>query len=306
MRAIDIHGHVGDILYESGGGLIFKTGIDFPRSSGEQLLDEQYLFRKTRRAKILEKYFPMLSRNNERRRNAAATLENLQLSLNTEELTGVTIEKCVCLPVAPHNTYEDMRAAAKADSRIIAFTSPDFSGTMDDCVKKLESDLKDGAAGVKIHPIIQEVESDSSQMMQAVETIAAFNVPILLHSGRASYYPVSENKQQFTENASIIKIERLIKAFPNARFIVGHAGLGELRAAIDLLHGYKNAYVDTSFQPPEAITALISAFGSDKVLFGSDWPYGLRTPAILAVKEACKNDNSLLSALLYDNAVKIL
>jgi len=306
MRAIDIHGHVGDILYEDGGGLIFKTGIEFPRSSGEQLLDEKYLFRKTKRAMILERYFPMLSRNNERRRNAAATLENLKLSLNTESDTGVTIEKCVCLPVAPHNTYENMRMAADADARIVAFTSPDFSGGMDNCVSKLEADLNDGATGVKIHPIIQEVESDSPQMMQAVETIAAFDVPILLHSGSASYYPMSENKQRFTENASIVKIERLIKAFPNARFIVGHAGLGELAAAIDLLHGYKNAYVDTSFQPPDAIRALISAFGSDKVLFGSDWPYGLRAPAILAVKEACKGDDGLLRAVLYDNAAELL
>jgi predicted TIM-barrel fold metal-dependent hydrolase len=73
-----------------------------------------------------------------------------------------------------------------------------------------------------------------------------------------------------------------------------------------LLSKYKNACVDTSFQPPEAIRVLISAFGGDRVLFASDWAYGLRKPAILAVKEACGGDAGLLRAVLYDNAAELL
>ena len=41
-------------------------------------------------------------------------------------------------------------------------------------------------------------------------------------------------------------------------------------------------------------------------MFASDWPYGLRKPAILAVKEACNGDAELLKAVLYDNAAELL
>ena len=302
MKAIDIHGHLGDILYKSGGDLIFKTGIKFPKSTGLQLLDEKYLFRDGALAVILNKLFPMWATNCERKRNAAATLENMRESLETG--TGVEIKWSVCLPVAPHNNYKDIRAAADADPRIIAFTSPDFSS--DGMERKLDADLKSGAAGLKIHPIIQETEADAREVMQAVEIAAAYDAPVLLHSGRAAYYTRRENKARFRENASIIKIERLIAAFPATRFIVGHAGLSQLAEVLDLLCKYKNVYVDTSFQPPEAIQVLISAFGGDRVMFASDWPYGLRRAAILSVKEACRNDAGLLKALLYDNAAAML
>ena len=303
MRAIDIHSHIGNILYKSGGELIFRTGIKFPRSTGVQRLDEKNLFRTSRRARILDTYLPGWSLANERKRNTAATLENMRASFDTG--TGVRIEKCVCLPVAPYTDYRDMCAAARAEPRITAFTSPDFSdaGNMPG---KLEADLKNGAAGVKIHPIIQETTADSQEVMQAAETAAAYGAPVLLHSGRASYYPAREQKDRFTENASIIKIERLIAARPDTRFIVGHAGLGEITAVLELLPKYKNVWVDTSFQPPEAIRTLAGAFGGGRVMFASDWPYGLRRPAVLAVCEACKGDAGLLEAVLYGNAAELL
>lgn len=306
---IDIHSHIGNILYPFGGNLIFKTGIQFPPSSLIQLSDEKNLFRETFTSALLNKLFPMLSINCERSRNAAATLENFQASL-----IDTNIELSVCAPIAPNNTYEDILKAHEADSRIIAFTSPDFTwnniinnaNSVKAMQEKLISDLRNGAAGVKIHPILQEVEADSDLVMQAVETISLYSKPVLLHAGKAEYYAPSEGKKKFTDYASIARIENLISTFPDVDFIVGHAGLGEIESVINLLPKYNNAYVDTSFQSPEAIRVLISIFGADRVLFASDWPYGLRKPAILAVKEACGDDISLQKAILYDNAKELL
>ena len=303
-----MHGHIGNILYPSGGDLIFKTGIKFPPSTGLQYFDEKNLFRETFLSKKLDKLFPMWATNCERKRNAAATLENFQKSMITSAETGIKIKYSVCLPIAPNNTYEDARTAAESDPRIIPFTSPDFTLDLKSMREKLFSDLDDGAAGVKIHPILQETEADSNEVMQAIETTAAYSkyLPVLFHAGEAKYYTPKENKKQFSQNASIKKIERVISAFPEMTFIVGHAGLREIVQVMDLLSKYKNVFADTSFQPPEAIKALISSFGGDRVLFASDWPYGLRKPALMAVKEACGDDDLLLKAILYDNAFGIL
>jgi predicted TIM-barrel fold metal-dependent hydrolase len=295
---IDIHGHIGDILYPGGGALIFREGIAFPASSGLQRPYEKALFRESLVMRIVNKAFPMISVNGERRRNFAATLENFRKSL---EGTGIT--QCVCAPVAPFNTYEDILAARDQDQRIIAFTSPDF--TREDAADRLANDLP-GAAGVKIHPILQGVEADSKQVMETIEVTAAYARPVLLHAGKARYYPAREGKDRFTGCAATNKIERLIQAFPSVNFIVGHAGLDEVRSVLDRLPTYKNAYVDTSFQPPEAIRALILAFGGGRVLLGSDWPYGLRLPAVRAAEEACRGDAALLRAVLWENAAGLL
>jgi len=298
MTIIDAHSHIGSILYPGGGSLIFREGIEFPPSAGLQLAYEKALFRETPYMRGVNKLFPMISVNCERGRNFAATLENFR-----ESLLATGIERCVCAPVAPNNTCKDMLAAGHADGRIIAFTSPDF--TVNDTSDKLSQDLT-GAAGVKIHPILQEVEADSAKVMEAVDLASAHNKPVLLHAGRACYYTTREKKKRFSDFAGIIGIERLIAAFPRVKFIVGHAGLGEIASAIDLLPRHKNAFVDTSFQPPEAIRALISEFGGGRVLFASDWPYGLRLPAIAAAEEACGDDTALCRAVFHDNAAELL
>jgi len=297
---IDIHGHIGDILYPGGGALIFREGVEFPASKGILKIYEKNLSRETLVTRLASRAFPMRVVNAERKRNFAATLRNFRLSLE-----GTEIDSCVCAPVSPNNTYEDMLAARNADARVIAFTSPDFSGGS--AAEKLSDDLSDPvASGVKIHPILQKVKADSKEVFEAVEVVSSFSKPVLLHTGKARYYPFRENKEQFTGFASIDKVKRLAEAFPQVSFIIGHAGLEEVWPVIDLLSGCKNTYAETSFQPPAIIRELLSAFGKDRVVFGSDWPYGLRLPAILAVEEACGSDLPLREAVLHSNAAKLL
>jgi len=214
--------------------------------------------------------------------------------------------KCVCAPVAPNVTYDDVLAAAETEPRIIAFASPDFTSGIKNMKDKLGSDLKRGAAGVKIHPVIQETEADSESVMAAVETLQPYSVPVLIHAGPARYYLPSENKTRFIDYASAERIERLISAFPKVNFIIGHAGLDDFRKVIGVMPKYKNAYADTSFQYPQAVKDLIAAFGGERILFASDWHYGLRIPAIAAAAEACKNDAALQKLVFYENAANLL
>jgi hypothetical protein len=319
VAIIDMHSHIGNILYPSGGGIIFQTGKKFPPSTGLQLLDEKYLFRDIRLGLALNRIFPNWSTDCERKRNNAATLQNFQKSFeyNHKRLCKAGLETeiklCVCLPVAPNTDYRDTQKAAQKDSRVIAFASPDFSLCKNNIklmTAKLASDLSDGAAGIKIHPIIQETPADSKEAMEAVQVISGQKQPkpVLLHSGRAGYYTPKENKSRFADNASAEKTGRLVYEFPNVNFIIGHSGLNEIDLFVKLLKQYKNVWFETSFQPTENIKRLIYEFGADKVLFGSDWPYGLREPAILSAAKACGDgrDKSMLEAIFYGNAANLL
>lgn len=301
LKIIDVHGHIGDILYPGGGELIFKTGIKFPASFLEWFLCERVLYKETPLYRAAEKISPYWSVKCERRRNAAATLENLRKSLE-----GTNIVKCVCAPVEPNVSYDDILAAAKIEPRIIAFTSPDFTLELSRMKDKLTSDLKKGAMGVKIHPIIQETEADSENVMTAVEALQPYGKPVLLHAASSYYYMPDENKTRFINYSSIERIERLVSAFPKVNFIIGHAGLNDYKKVIEIMPKYSNTYVDTSFQYPQAVKDLIKAFGGKRVMYASDWHYGFRKPAIAAVLKACGTDASLLKSVFYDNAANLL
>ncbi|MCL2665334.1 MAG: amidohydrolase family protein [Defluviitaleaceae bacterium] len=298
---IDMHGHLGDILYPGGGELINKTGVPFPKSNALQRKYDRLLNGDSPATIAVNGLFPYIMVKSERERNFAATLENLRKSLD-----GTGISECVCAPIAPNCTFANMQAAEEAEPRIIAFTSPDFTLTeINETVSQIKNDLA-FAAGIKIHPIIQQTEADSAHVSAVLEAVSKCPRPVLIHAGSSKYYMPREKRKKYFDCANVLKIEKQIAKFGNVPFVIGHAGLREIRTVIERLSKYKNAYVDTSFQPPSAIRALIEAFGAGRVLFASDWPYGLRPPAIAAVREACAGDELLERAVLYENAKNLL
>lgn len=133
------------------------------------------------------------------------------------------------------------------------------------------------------------------------------NLPVLFHCGISSYYLSPENKTR--EDAALGKIHyarELISNFPGVTFIAGHAGLYKYKDVINMLSPFPNVMVDTSIHSPAHVRSLIGAFGQERVMFGSGWPFGGRIPAVKIVKKACKGDTYLERLVLYENAASIL
>lgn len=233
-----------------------------------------------------------------RQRNFVASVENMQKSLDA---SGVT-QTC-CLPIPPYVTFEDIRGAK--DERIIPFTGVDFT-TKYDLESALARQVQEGAKGMKLHPIVQKVALSDHRLREAVEIFSVYELPVLFHSGVTSYYHGKEKSKQEPRNGNIPEAEQLIADFPEVNFIVGHAGGIEVDQVITTLPKYENASVDTSFQSPEKIKELVDAFGAERVLFASDWPYGDRKTSIKMVKLACDGNSSLEEKLFYTNAVRLM
>jgi predicted TIM-barrel fold metal-dependent hydrolase len=51
---------------------------------------------------------------------------------------------------------------------------------------------------------------------------------------------------------------------------------------------------------------LIGTMGTEKVLFGSDWPWGKRKPALKILKLACKGDHQKERRILFENAAQLM
>ena len=297
---IDVHGHLGDILYPNGGDLIYKTGAVKPKMYDPQDNNEQLLMRSFGLGKLVYHLLMTPATKAQRARNATATLENLRTTLD-----AAGINYTVCLPIAPNVTFDDLRNAADMESRIIPFTSVDFTKEHD-VEKKLEDDVSRGAAGLKLHPIIQNMPLTDRRTMEAVQHFSKHQKPVLVHSGKSQYYLKEESHLNTPENGDIAHVEHIVRSFPDVKFIVGHAGLFWQDEVRSKLHDCKNVWVDTSFQSPRNIRKLIATFGAEKVMFASDWPWGTRLPHIKTVKAACRGDRSLEKMVFYENARLLL
>lgn len=169
---------------------------------------------------------------------------------------------------------------------------PDFAAELDR-IEKL------GLQGVKIHPDIQGVNIDDERLMKLYE-LCEGRLPIYFHMGddRPQY--------RFSETDRLVKIKKL---FPRLEVVAAH--LGGYRAWDE---AYKLADLDKIwFDTSSALWAmsterageLIKLLGSDRVMFGTDYPVMLpkheieRFMAIPLSEEEREN-------IFFNNAKKFL
>lgn len=195
-----------------------------------------------------------------------------------------------------HNFIKDIQDSS--NGRLIGF------GTLHPAMspKELEAEIDNilalGLRGIKLHPDFQRIQADSKAVFSMARA-AAGRLPILIHAG--DYRHSFSNPEQ---------IRKLAVSFPELTLIAAHfGGWSEWHKAPDALAGLPNVYVDTSstldFVSPEMATELVYRFGTDHVLFGSDYPmWG-------ASEELRRFDRLTLTKeerrqILYSNAASLL
>ena len=298
---IDAHSHLGDILYPGGGSLMGRRGVRKERVFDPITIAERSLHRDfLGLSKVAYRSMRRWVTRAERARNRTATVENFRGSMNE---SGITYS--ICLPLPPHVTFADLKEFTDRDPGILPFTGVDYS-TAEDPGPRLAADVKAGARGLKLHPIIQKVALSSDETRAAVATFTAHGLPVLFHCGISSYYLGRERIREQTRYGEIRYARELVNAFPSLRFVAGHSGLFEVSDVIEMLSGCSNVWVDTSFQSVATVRKLIATFGPERVLFGSDWPFGNRQPAVAIVKAACRGDRRIERRIFFENAAKLL
>ncbi len=292
---IDAHTHLGDILREGGGALIERTGVMKRRIFDPVSISESMLHRDIGLNRAIERLLERWVVNAEQARNATATLENMTRSMDEDG-----IDYSAVMPIPPYVYFDDLARAHRRERRLIPFTGLDY--TAEDPSGRLERDVAAGARGLKLHPIIQRAALTDRRTLEGVERFASFGLPVLFHCGYTSYFHSAEAHRQDTSLGAIAHARKLAGSFPSVRFVAGHSGLFEVRETIELLAPLPNVYAEISFQPPAVIRRLVKAFGPDRVIYGSDWPWGSRRTALASVRAACRGDALLERAILGGNA----
>lgn len=297
---IDIHTHLGNILYPNGKSLIYQTGVSKKPINDPQDLSEKLLMRNFGLGKLIYRLTRDKISKAQVARGMTATLENLQHSIKKNKISFQ-----VCMPIAPYLTFEDLVEAAVKEPRIIPFTSIDFTRPHD-VGKKLKNDVTNGARGLKLHPVIQCQSVCAPPTLEALQSFEPLQKPVLVHAGSSSYYFGLETARNQPQNGSIDEIIQMVRDFPKIPFIIGHSGLFWVHELRRSLADCQNVWVDTSFQSPGNIRKLVNTFGADRVMYASDWPWGNQAPHLKAVKVACRGDLELEDRIYYRNAKDLI
>lgn len=298
-QIIDSHAHLGDILY--GKNITFKQNVrKRDHHNFLEMLESNMMLPPKEYETVDPAVLEESILNEEQARNATATLQNMQNSLNQNGISKIWV-----LPVLPHVGFEEILAASKMDERIVPFTCVDFDlGSK--AGEKLLHDAANGAMGLKLHPVLQRKSLFSDEVSEALTVWEKTGKPVITHTYAYNYFHTEEKYRNAPEYGSNLDFLKLVERFPNINFVGAHSG-GPFDFA-QLWEGshLKNLFVDTSFQSVTVVKEFIKRFGPTRVLFGTDWPWGTQRTPIKVVEEVCNGDLELESMIFYKNAENLL
>ena len=136
---------------------------------------------------------------------------------------------------------------------------PDFESEID----RIESI---GLQGVKIHPDIQGVDIDDARMLRLYEILEG-RMPVYFHMGD------NRERYRFSETDKLVKIKKI---FPRLEVVAAHLGGYNAWEEAYKLAELEHVWFDTSSalwaMTTEYAGKLIKRLGTDRVMFGTDYP----------------------------------
>ena len=192
--------------------------------------------------------------------------------------------------------------AAKLDSRKNCHSLGSIhpaTAKVDDHLKWVAEEL--GLKGIKMHPEYQKFSFDDAALFPIWEACIKYDLFLLTHTGRdISFPPVPRSNPE-----SLLKFHR---RFPELTLVLAHFGSWSMWDEADILLG-ENFYLDTSYTAPclsaDKILAKIRKHGADKILFGTDSPWGDQAFEVNFYQNLGLTESEL-EKIFYSNAAKLL
>ena len=267
---------------------------------------------------------------------APAAVNKLQAASHTKPFTDGTVnglrasmaaagmDVSVVLPVAtspkqvPHINDSAIRVNAQAKETgvfSLGGMHPDFP----DWEREMERLCAAGVRGVKVHPPYQGVDFDDSRFIRILKKASGLGMLVVTHAGLDVGLPGAE---QSTPE----KLLRAREKAPDTILILAHMGGWRCWDDVERLLPGAGVYLDTSFAlgqmtpngdgyykkekdlamlEDEQFLRLVSLFGADHILFGTDSPWGDQTAALQKIR-ALPLSAAYTRAILGGNAEKLL
>lgn len=170
------------------------------------------------------------------------------------------------------------------NDRFFGFASVDPARP--DAVHRLRTAVHDlGLVGLKLGPIYQGFHPQDPRAMRVFAEAERLGIPVMCHQGTTF---VSRGRMAY---ALPHLLDDVAIAFPDLKICVAHLGHPWIAETMALIRKHKNLTADISAvgqRPWQLYTALVTAaeYGvTDKILFGSDFPFGTPETSLRSLEQ---------------------
>ncbi|HEY5562366.1 MAG TPA: amidohydrolase family protein [Clostridiaceae bacterium] len=206
------------------------------------------------------------------------------------------IDRTIMANFAPPKIIDDnnmwtLGAAKASDGKLVPLVSfhPEMGGAIQE---HLDRYIALGAKGIKLHPMAQGFDVRDTRLDELYSKCSEYSFAILIHCGRVS-------NARLNEYSDIECILPIIDKYPKLTIVLAHMADGSVERVLEISKKYNNVYFDTSIvitgyseiirvnEPSwlvdNEVVAVINEIGADKVIFGSDFPWGSPIPDLKRV-----------------------
>lgn len=244
--------------------------------------------------KIAARALHKLSQSANMKYHLDGTLQALQ-----DSMQSAGVDRSVLLPVATSPTqYQTINQTAlminarSAETGILSFGGihPDNEN-----YREILRDLAaNGIRGIKLHPVFQGVYLDDIRNLRIIECACEYGMTITVHAG----YDISFPGQDY---ATPVHILSMIEQLHPDKLILAHMGAWGCWDDVERDLTGIDAWFDTSFTltqvehldhhaedqlSPEQFCRIVRKHGADRIVFGSDSPWGAQADAVKTLQKS--------------------
>lgn len=177
---------------------------------------------------------------------------------------------------------------------------------------------RNGVKGIKLHPVFHRTYLDDIRYLRIISCACEQDLIVLVHAG----YDISHPDWEYSTVPHIVSMLDTVKP---QKLVLAHMGGWNCWAETEEHLAGRDVWLDTSFSllPPlsapaateaagkkyrlsrESFLRMMKKHGTDRILFGSDSPWGGQAETIAALKSTGLADDEL-SAILGNNATRLL
>ena len=128
---------------------------------------------------------------------------------------------------------------------------------------------KRGARLLMLHPAADGEGPDSKHYAKLLPVAEDLGLPVAIHTGKIHSHVLYKSPEMGRAEL----FEPWFEKYKKIQFVLAHMNFHDPQRAMDIAQRHENVFLDTSWQPPEAIGEAVRRVGADRVLFASDWPF---------------------------------
>ncbi|NEO02448.1 MAG: amidohydrolase, partial [Moorea sp. SIO3I7] len=160
-----------------------------------------------------------------------------------------------------------------------------------------------GIKGFKFYPADHSFNALIDDMQFVYKMCESLGLPVMFHTGLTAQ---RDTEQKFIKP---LDFEPLAKKYPDLVLILAHGGKPYwYEEAMTMALSFPNVYIDTALVDPLSLDQVFPDLEklSQKIIFGSDWPVAGSYSALLDKYKQANIPESIISAIFYQNAERIL